>query len=243
MTIMPGFDRHPEEATLIGRLLVAFGEVEVTLAVVVGNVGLQNLEQGLRAVYKVGGMTSRLELADALLHPRFSDAGLESDYTRNKLAIGHCKTIRNKFAHCIWADDSNPGIYFTDLEEAADRPDMLSFNWKHVDTALLMKQLEYFDNTLNGIIHLEHQWLKWAGKKRVLDSPVPKELDMPPAHNLASQHVPLWLNEDEKRRHLELALAVESVGQQPQRPPSILRLTREEWAAKDAKDARLAGES
>ena len=87
MTIMPGFDRHPEEAAIIGRLLVAFGEIEVTLAVVVGNVALRHLEQGLRTVYKVRGASSRLEMADALLRPRFSEAGLESEYLRVRLIM------------------------------------------------------------------------------------------------------------------------------------------------------------
>jgi hypothetical protein len=52
MTIMPVFDRHPDEANLIGRILVAFGEIEVTLAIVVATVGLENIELGLRAIYK-----------------------------------------------------------------------------------------------------------------------------------------------------------------------------------------------
>ena len=242
MTIMPGFDRHPNEVPLLGRLLVAFGEIEVTLAVVVGTVGLGNLERGLRAIYKVAGMASRLELADALLQPKFLEAGLDADYTNNREAILHCKTLRNQFAHCIWADDSG-GLYFTDLERAADRGNMLHFNWRHVDATLLTEQLEYFDNTLAGVISLENRWLRWAGKKPSYDAPMPKALDRPPAHNPPSQHVPQWISEEEKRIHLELAQEVENIGQQPQLPPSVLRLTREEWAAKDAKDARLAGES
>ena len=131
MTIMPGFDRHPNEVPLLGRLLVAFGEIEV----------------------------------------------------------------------------------------------------------------EYFDNTLAGVISLENRWLRWAGKKPSYDAPMPKALDRPPAHNPPSQHVPQWISEEEKRIHLELAQEVENIGQQPQLPPSVLRLTREEWAAKDAKDAHLSGES
>jgi hypothetical protein len=137
MTIMPGFDRHPEEAALIGRILVAFGEIEVTLAVVVGSVGLQNLELGLRSIYKVRGTASRLELADALLRPKCVQVGLEQEYLSNKAAIKCCQTIRNQFAHCIWADDLNAGLFFTDLQDAADRVDMLRFNWRHVDVVLL----------------------------------------------------------------------------------------------------------
>lgn len=182
MTIMPGFDRHPEEGTIIGRILVSFGEIEVTLAVVVGNVGLLNLEKGLRAIYKVRGTSSRLELADALLRTKFTEAGLESDYLGNKAAIAYCKTIRNQFSHCIWADDAS-GLYFTDLQSAADRVDMLRFNWRHVDVALLTRQLEYFDNTLACIISLESRWLISAGERPSYDAPMPKALEMPPLHN------------------------------------------------------------
>jgi hypothetical protein len=116
MTIMPGFDRHPAEAALIGRILVAFGEIEVTLAIVVGNVGLQDLELGLRSIYKVRGMASRLELADALLRPKCIQVGLEQEYFTNKDAIKYCQTIRNQFAHCIWADDLKAGLFFTDCK-------------------------------------------------------------------------------------------------------------------------------
>ena len=239
---MPGFDRHPKEAALIGRLLVAFGEIEVSLAVIVGSIGLRNMEQGLRTVYKVRGASSRLEMADALLRPRLAEAGLESEYISNRTAIAHCKTIRNQLAHCIWADDQT-GLYFTDLQDASERVDMLSLHWRHLDVPLLTTQLEYFDNTLTGIMYLENRWLAWAKTPSQLVVPTPKALDKPPLHNPPSQHVPLWISADEKRRHLELARESESNGRQPEREPSVLRLTREEWTAKDAKDARLAGES
>jgi hypothetical protein len=242
MTIMPGFDRHPEEAALIGRILVAFGEIEVTLAVVVGNVGLQDLELGLRSIYKVRGTASRLELADALLRPKCVQEGLEREYFTNKGAIRYCQTIRNQFAHCIWADDLSAGLFFTDLQDAADRVDILRFNWRHVDVALLTHQLEYFDNTLAGIISLENAWLVRTKKKGGIGYPAPKAISKPPLHNPPSLHVPPWINEDAKRQHLELAQELENAGPQQIREPSIVRLTREEWAAKDAKDARQAGE-
>jgi hypothetical protein len=238
MTIMPGFDRHPDEVPIIGRILVAFGEIEVTLAVVVGNVGLQDLEQGLRVIYKIRGASSRLEAADALLRHQFAQIGLEQDYLSNRAAITHCKTIRNQFAHCIWADDQNPGLYFTDLQDAADRADMLTFNWRHVDAQLLTKQLEYFDNALTGVIYLENQWMRWRGKTKIHDAPKPEALEKPPLHNPPSQHVPLWISEDEKQSHLELARETESVGQQPVRPPSVPKLTEQEWIAKYRKEKR-----
>jgi hypothetical protein len=242
MTIMPGFDRHPEEAALIGRILVSFGEIEVTLAVVVGNVGLGDLQLGLRSIYKVRGTASRLELADALLRPKFTQVGIEHEYLTNRDALKYCQTTRNQFAHCIWADDLNAGLFFTDLQDAADRMDMLRFNWRHVDVALLTKQLEYFDNTLAGIIYLENEWQVRTKKKASHDFPAPKAINKSPLHNPPSQHVPPWIDEGDKQRHLEIALENENSGSQPERPPSVLKLTREEWAAKDAKDARLAAE-
>jgi hypothetical protein len=41
MTIMPGWDRHPKEGAIIGRILVAFRELEVTLATSVGVAGFR----------------------------------------------------------------------------------------------------------------------------------------------------------------------------------------------------------
>jgi hypothetical protein len=60
--------------------------------------------------------------------------------------------------------------------------------------------------------------------------------------NLASQHIPPWLTLGQQALHLARAQEAEAPPRQPERPPSVLRLTREEWAAKDEKDARLAAE-
>ena len=70
--------------------------------------------------------------------------------------------------------------------------------------------------------------------------PRPSELEPPPLHNPGSQHGPPWLTLDQQAQHLERALEREAPPRQPERPPSVLRLTREEWAAKDAKEAREA---
>jgi hypothetical protein len=54
------------------------------------------------------------------------------------------------------------------------------------------------------------------------------------------QHIPRWLNKDQKAQHMTRAQEAERAGaaQPTTRPPSVLRLTEEEWAAKRAKEAR-----
>jgi hypothetical protein len=243
MTIMPAFDRYPEEASIIGRILVAFGELELTLATTVGVAGLaSNIELGLRALYKVRSTASRLDLADTLLRPAFAKKGLEPEYLLTKAAIKYSQTIRNQYAYCIWGDHINGGLFFTDLEKAADRTELLSFQWKHVDIELLRSQIEYFDFALQSLHYIHGEYMTRAGSLGAPVFPKPQAKDRPLLHNLASQHVPQWLSPSEKRRHLELALADEAAAPLQERPPSVLRLTREEWAAKDAKEARQPGE-
>lgn len=90
-----------------------------------------------------------------------------------------------------------------------------------LDAALLQKQEDYFAETMEWLNFIDHEIA--VKQQRLLSHawPRPSELDQPPLHNPASQHVPPWLTEDQKAQHLELAQEQEAPPRSPQRPPSI----------------------
>jgi hypothetical protein len=239
--INPAFKRHPDEAALIGRIVVHFGELEVSFcqnnAIALGtHIPL------MKALYSLKATSSRIDFVDGLIRNLYLAFQLGNEYDFTISMVRYCLRIRNLFAHCNWADDpamGGGGLFYADLQDSA-KTDYFTQSWKHVDAPLLQKQEDYFAEAQEWLTFLHHEM---GVKQQRISShawPRPSELDPPPLHNSASQHIPQWLNADQQSQHLAHALESEAPPQQPERPPSVLRLTREEWAAKDAKDARLA---
>jgi hypothetical protein len=243
-TINPAFRRHPDEAALIGRIVVHFGEIEVSFC--------QNNTQALntyiplmKGLYKLRATSSRIDFLDGLVRNLYLGFGLGKEYDISTSMLRYCLRIRNLFAHCNWADDHEgayPGLFYADLQDSAET-DFFTQDWKHVDVPLLQRQEDYFAETMEWLTFLKHEM---AVKRQLLSShpwPRPSELDQPPMHNLASQHIPPFLNADQQAQHLTRALELEAPPRQPERPPSIPTLTEEQWGAKRAKATRLASET
>jgi hypothetical protein len=242
-TINPAFRRHPAEAALIGRILVHFGELEVSFCQ--NNATALGMHTPLmKALYNLRATSSRIDFVDGLIRNLYLGYNLGTEYDISISMVRYCLRIRNLFAHCNWVDDvtgAYPGLFYTDLQDSAKTPD-LRHDWKHVDAPLLQKQEDYFAETMEWLGFIHHEVAVKQGKLSAHVWPRPSELDRPPLHNPASIHIPPWLTEDQIVQHLELAQEAEAPPRQPERPPSVLRLTREEWAAKDAKEARATAE-
>lgn len=237
MSINPVFVQRPKEGALIGLMVVSFGELELMCGLCAG-LALSGSEIALRAIYRSRSTRGRVDIADALMRPAFVQEELEAELTQTLTAVYHCLKIRNQYAHCHWGSSHGDGVFFTDLEQAAEKRDGFDYHYKYVDLELLQEQLAYFDYGKDCFLYLEHEF-RFRKKTLSFHSfPRPPEQPRPILHRPESLHIPPWLSVDQKRQHLERALAIESTSPQSERPPSILRLTREEWAAKDAKDAR-----
>jgi hypothetical protein len=239
MPINPTFDQHPAEALIIGKIVASFGEIELLFGLVAAT-ALGEHHLALRAMYRGRSTGGRIDLADVLMRGAFVKTGLKVLYDEALGAVRHSLKIRNQYAHCHWSHGPEDGVYFTNLEDAANREQGFDFDYKHVDTKLLKEQEAFFDNMKMVLLYLGDQ-LNAGLYKEPPSCPKPPTLPLPSLHNPASQHVPQWLNEAGKRQHLERAQEAEGGAFQKERPPSVLRLTREEWAAKDAKDARSDG--
>jgi hypothetical protein len=238
--INPALHRFKDEAAIIGRIAVAFAELEYMISVCAGE-ALGDSDLILKTLYRLKSASARVNAADALMQPTYAKAGLGNEQARMFESLNHCVRIRNQFAHCNFGDHQDAGLFFVDLEKSARAPVGFNHDWKHVDVPLLESQEAWFVHTLGWLFYLQHELPFRRGTPKPPRFPIPTIQSPPPLHNLASQHIPPWLTEDQKVQHLERAKVEEQCAPQPVRPPSVPKLTEEEWRAKEAKDARLAG--
>src|SRR5580692_10462208 len=155
MPINPSFLRFPVEAMLVGRLLAAFGELEISVCVNASKAtGLG--DSVLAALYRIRATRSRLEAADALMRPIYTKAKLEIGYADAFARVIHCLRLRNQFAHCNWGDHAEAGLFFVDLAAAAETIDF-EHMWKHVDVPLLASHESYFEGALEALRFMDHE--------------------------------------------------------------------------------------
>jgi hypothetical protein len=232
MRLNPAFRRHPDEAAIVGRLVVGFGEIELAVCRNAGN-GLGNYEVVMRALYKQRATSGRVDTADALIESAYADAGLAVMYASTMDMVRYCLKVRNHYAHCNWADDPNgSGLFFADLQVSADSPPgQFEHLLRHVDVPLLEAQEVYFSNTLEWLDFIRHELAVSQGLVAVNVWPRPPELSQPPLHNPPDQHVPPWLNEDQKALHLARARAAQGGPPTPTPAQQALDKAREEKRA------------
>lgn len=239
--INPSFDRFPTEARLVGLILSSFGELELSICQA-ANAAIQSEDYAvLKALYRLRTTSSRIDVAVELMQPIYCKFELDAAYSTAVGMVGHCLRIRNQYAHCNWADHYTAGLFFADLQTSA-RNKHFDHYYKHVDPPLLQQQYEFFAISLDWLRYADNLLAQKTGMSLGLVWSKPPESTPPPLHNPASAHIPPWLTKELQEAHLKRSLEIERNDHQVERPPSVLRLTREEWAAKDAKDARLAAE-
>jgi hypothetical protein len=236
----PSLLRFPEEAAIIGRMVVGFGELEI-LACKVADSATANSTVVLRALYNLKSTSARLDFARTISAPIFEAHELASPFAVTFDALEACRTIRNQYAHCQWADDQahpDAGLFFADFQKAADQSTWI-IDWKHVDVSLLNRQESFFGSTREALLFLEAS-MRCINEKTPQNHGIPEPLALPPQprHNPASQHVPPWLNEALQDLHIKRAQEAERRDSPPVRAPSVPKLTREEWLAKCAKETR-----
>jgi hypothetical protein len=116
-TIMPCFDRFPEEGNMIGRLLAGYGELELELCRCVAVIN-GDLDAAIRAILRERGEQKRIGKADSLAKLAYVDAGLGSYYCAAISDMHWCRLIRNQYAHCNWYDTPAEGVCFFDFRSS-----------------------------------------------------------------------------------------------------------------------------
>lgn len=172
------FDEYPEEANLIGRLVVAYGELEWRLCNLAA-VGTRDLNQAWRAIFRARGEEARIQVADALIRPALKDLGLVAHYEEALSAIKWCRKIRNQYAHAHWMANES-GLTFANMDSAAasnaDDPKIPS---APISVPILKQQVAWFDFTSEMLWYLQDV-CKWRASGSPNPPPaIPKKVPQP----------------------------------------------------------------
>jgi hypothetical protein len=238
LRINPAFFRRPKEGQIIGRILLAFGELEYLFCAAAANANGKN-EEVLRALYRLNVTSARLAAADAFLRPACDKHRLKAEYDLTWGALRGCLAIRNRYAHCNWADDAG-GLYFADLQASAERSGAFEHYWFHVDLPLLRQQEEYFEYAQDWIDYVAHK-LNQRLRRRRLRAHVfakPKARELPREHNPPLMHVPTWINAKQQALHVERTQAAEEGRQTPTPALKALEAAKAKKLAEKAKRDR-----
>ena len=109
------FDKFPKEHSVIGDMLLAYGEIEFVLLSLVGQVLDDDVSTGTRVLFRVGGEGARMEVADAILRPAYRKAELEGKWgvaserpntaktseASTRIAIGKFRPTREAYTSSI----------------------------------------------------------------------------------------------------------------------------------------------
>jgi hypothetical protein len=153
---MPAFDDFPEEGAAIGRLVVGYGELEFQVAVCLNSV-LRDADTTFRAMFRLRSESQKLDVADALMRPKFTEIGLAKEYATGFAAVDRCRLIRNQYAHCHWLG-FGMAVQFTNLEPIAKKKEgKMVVRFQDIDLALLQKQEEYFGYAYEWLRFLSHE--------------------------------------------------------------------------------------
>lgn len=217
MPLNPVFDRHPFEGSMVGRMLLNYGELELMVGMLLGN-ALNSQDTALKTMFRIIGESSRVNAADALMRDAFVREGLESEYADMIGAVRWCVRARNQYAHCHWADDPRDpaGIYFTELSEPAKAIEGFRYWFRHVDVTLLMEQATYFEYAGDCLAYVNFEYLFRQGKRAAHNALMPSKRIQPSWHNPPLQHIPPWLDQVGQQQHIEHFQQSES----PDPPPS-----------------------
>lgn len=182
--LMPAFQKYPEEAVILGRLLAGYGDLEFELAqclaVVVGS------DAAFRAMFRLRSESQRLDVADALMRPKYGALKLEAEYADAFAVVDRCRQIRNQYAHCHWSYHVGP-LQFTNIEPVVKKKTAeVAFYFTPVDLPLLQEQEQYFEHAMRWL------WFLYAeGSARLRGRrgghPHPKPKRIPPARLDSSQ--------------------------------------------------------
>jgi len=192
-SLLSEFINFPRERELVGRMLLAYGELEFALLGCVSEALNDDIHTTTRILFRVRGEAARLSVADAILRPLFSKyPGLTDKWITAYAVVRHCKNIRNQYAHCHWQRPDDGKLYFLNLdEEAKSSGEVLNVTFRPIDLVLLQKQYEYFEYAAGWLYHLRDQLILRAGKTPTgLILPEPKSIPQPPLDSHQAKAAP-----------------------------------------------------
>lgn len=216
--INPALERHPRCATLLGKIVLAFGEIEFSVCRNAGK-ALQLLGEILFTLYKTRASSARLDFAQSIIVQECKELRISDILETSKAMVGECVAIRNQYAHCNWADSGahlRAGLFFADLQDSDFDPAGEFFHhYRHVSATLLTQQLSYFAHTLDWLEYLNHEIAFRQGRLKAHHWPKPLKISPPPRHNPPEKHIPPFLTEAQKHLFAEHVAAAKTGAPRP----------------------------
>ena len=176
--LLKGFTSFPKEGALVGRLLAAYGELEIDVMNCIGIVTkLNDINDALKAMYRHRGETKRLNNAERQGLPHYASRGLGAEFSAAIGAVRECLKVRNLYSHCQWHDDLSGELAFINLEELAGRKSHVyaisDAPMYHVNVPFLQDQEAYFQETSNFLhwINYEYRFLGGEFPTRLVARP------------------------------------------------------------------------
>ena len=181
MALVPAFAHYPNEAAIIGRLLVAYGEIEFIFALCLAD-AMNDIDTAMKVIFRMRNEGQRLDLIDALLRHKCDEIGLASQYADAFGAVCYCKRIRNQFAHCHWAHDAT-GLFFANLEEAAKSTGKPIIQNRRITLALLQEHESYFEYASACLKFIDREFEVRGGRAKDNPYPMPAKRRQPNLHS------------------------------------------------------------
>ena len=185
METKKAFTKFRNEGVIIGRLLAAYADLELTLFHCV-NVAREDFDTVYKAMFKERGETRRINMAEIFGRQNYHKLGLGTHFEMAISSIRYCLKIRNQYAHCIWWDDYSGFLAFANLEKIAENNrvvnDLEDLTTRYIDVATLVKQEQYFEYTDSFLAWVNFEGRRVAGKPSTPQHPAPKQLEQPPLY-------------------------------------------------------------
>src|SRR5258706_3217070 len=183
--ILPAFRKYPKEAEIIGRLLAGYADLEIDVMNCV-QVVRSDLDTVLKVMFRMRGESQRMAAADAMGRQYYEDLKLGTEFAMAMGSVAFCLKLRNQYAHCVWYDDNSGRLAFVNLEEVAEKKELikdLSGLTSHYATIpLLAAQEEYFLYTVSLLIWMNFQGQLRSGKIKQEIGVKPTEPKRPEPH-------------------------------------------------------------
>jgi hypothetical protein len=153
--------QYPNEAAIIGQIVIGYGELEIALMNTVQAARNGDLDTTLKTMFRSRGESRRIEVGDALGRQAFTRLGFGREFETAIANMNYCRRMRNQYAHCIWHNYDPTGqrrLGFANLEELSKTNSMVTslgnLTYWFLDIALLQEQIDYLDNTEREIGNL-----------------------------------------------------------------------------------------
>lgn len=177
--INPAFINFPEEELFLGRMVIGYGELEISLIHLAG-VAIGRKWEVLHACHCVRTEIGKIDIANALAKEAMATHGLGTEFSTLVGHMRHCLKIRNQYAHSHWGD-LNGTLSFMNADKTFETP-MKPINWKSLSIGLIKLQESFFENTRKWLLFLLIT-LEERERNHIPYLKRPEEMQLPNLHN------------------------------------------------------------